>query len=343
MKKQYLAAAFAAFTALAAPAYADFGSTLAGVKEAGALKCTSHNGSYLGFAEVDDNGEWRGLDIDLCRGLATAIFGDDEGHLELIPLSWAQRFPSIQAGEVDIIIKATGWTMGRDTEIGLQYSVPYFIGTNNVMVHKGLGIDSAAQLDGGSVCIPAGTTLERHWASFAAKEGIEVEVLAFEKTEELRAAYYSQRCDGFVQGGPTLAIARSAADDPSAHVIMPENLTLEPLAMAMRQGDDQWVDLANWLIFTLIYAEQEGVTMANVADMKANPPSAEIGKMLGATPGYGERFGLSDDWAFNVISKIGNYEEIWDRNLGEDTAYKLPRGINALWNEGGALYPMLID
>jgi len=304
----------------ALPAHAELGDTLAMVKERGSLNCTSHNGSYLGFAELDDKGEWRGLDIDLCRGLSTAIFGNDD-TLELIPLSWAQRFPSIQAGDVDIIIKATGWTMGRDTEIGLQYSIPYFLGSNNVMVHKELGIETAAGLDGGSVCIPAGTTLERHWASYATRLGIDVEVISFEKTEELRAAYYAKRCDGFVQGGSELAITRSSSKDPSAHVILPDNLALEPLAAAMRQGDDQWVDLANWLLVTLFFAEQEGITMANIDEMKANPPTAEVGKVLGATPGYGQRFGLSDDWGYNVIKAVGNYAEIWDRNLGEGTPY----------------------
>ena len=325
-----------------APAMAASGDTLKTVKERGSLLCTGHNGSFLGFAEVDDQGNWRGLDIELCRALGIAIFGNDES-LQIVPLSWAQRFPSIQSGDVDVIIKASGGTFGRDTELGLQFSRPYFLGTTKVMVRKELGISSLAEADGGSICIPAGTTIERQVASYAQKLGITIEPVLFEKTEELREAYFSNRCDVYAQWGPTLAIARSVSEDPDAHVILADVLALEPEVIIARQGDDNWIDIANWMLSALWFAEQEGITSANVDEMKANPPTTEIGKLLGVTPGVGTPLGLSDDWAYNVIKQVGNYAEIYDRSLGEESIYKMPRGANSLWNSGGVLYPMVFD
>ncbi len=327
---------------VSAPAMAASGDTLKKVQERGSLLCTGHNGSFLGFAEVDDKGKWKGLDIELCRAVATAIFGSDDS-LQIIALSWAQRFPSIQSGDVDVIIKASGGTFGRDTELGLQFSRPYFLGTTKVMVRKELGITTLAEADGGSICIPAGTTIERQVASYVQRIGIDIEPVLFEKTEELREAYFSNRCDVYAQWGPTLAIARSVADDPDAHMILPDVLALEPEVAIMRQGDDNWVDIVNWVFSALWFAEQEGINSTNVDEMKANPPTAEIGKLLGATPGVGTPLGLSDDWAYNVIKKVGNFAEIYERSMGEGSIYKMPRGINRLWNDGGVMYPMVFD
>lgn len=327
---------------LASPVLADAGPTLTQVQQRGALHCSGHNGSYLGFAEVDDKGNWKGLDIDLCRAVATAIF-EDPGKLNVVPISWAQRWPSLQSGDIDLVIKASGGTFSRDTELGLQFSRAYYLGTTKAMVRVDSGITNLAEADGGSVCIPAGTTIERQVASYADRIGIELEPVLFEKTEELREAYYSQRCDIYAQWGPTLAIARSVSDDPSAHVILPDVMALEPEVAIMRQGDDQWVDLVNWVFSALWFAEQEGITQANVDEMKANPPTSEVGKLLGATPGQGGPLGLSDDWAYNVIKTVGNYGEIFERNLGEGSVYKMPRDINNLWNNGGVLYPMVFD
>lgn len=329
-------------TILSAPALAESGDTLKTVKERGSLLCTGHNGSFLGFAEVDDQGNWKGFDIELCRALTIAIFGSDE-NLKIIPLSWAQRFPAIQSGDVDVIIKASGGTFGRDTELGLQFSRPYFLGTTKVMGRKELGISGMAEADGGSVCIPAGTTIERQVASYTQKLGISLETVTFEKTEELREAYFSNRCDLYAQWGPTLAIARTVAEDPDAHEIYTDVLAMEPEVIMARQGDDNWIDIANWLLSALWFAEQEGITSANVDEIKANPATAEIGKLLGATPGIGTPLGLSDDWAYNVIKQVGNYAEIYDRTLGDGSVYKMPRGINKLWNDGGVLYPMVFD
>lgn len=342
--KTYLKSAIAAFgfALVAQGAHAELGETLKTVKERGTLECTGHNGSYLGFAEVDDQGNWKGLDIDMCRAVATAIFGSPD-KLNIVPISWAQRWPSLQSGDVDVVIKASGGTFSRDTELGLQFSRPYYLGTTKVMIHKDLGIDELAQADGGSVCIPAGTTIERQVASYADGLGITLEPVLFEKTEELREAYFSRRCDAYAQWGPTLGIARSVSEDPSAHVILDEVLALEPEVMIARQGDDQWIDVLNWVLSALLFAEQEGVNSANVDDMKANPPTAEVGKLLGATPGVGTPLGLSDDWAYNVIKTVGNYGEIFERNIGAKSPYEMPRGLNNLWNNDGVLFPMVFD
>lgn len=327
----------------ATPALADGSPTLDKIKERGAFNCTGHNGSYLGLAEVDDKGNWKGFDVDLCRAVATAIFGDYEGHLNIKPTSWAQRWPSLQSGEVDAVIKASGWTMSRDAELGFQFTNVYMFAPTKVMVRKDLGATSIKDLDGGSVCVPAGTSTERSMAEYLERVGAKMEFVTSEKTEESEAAFLSGRCDAFAQWDVQLAVVRLKAEHPDDYMILPESISAEPVAMIAREGDDGWVDVLNFTLTTLLAAEEAGVTSQNVDEMKANPPSPAIAKMLGATPGYGERIGLSDDYGYNVIKKLGNYSEIWERNLGADSPYKLERGVNALWQNGGVLWPILID
>ena len=339
LKSAFLAGACALASSAA---FAGDGDTLAAVKDRGTLNCPGHTGSYLGFAEVDDKNNWHGLDIDLCKSIATAIFGDPNA-VKIIPLSWAQRWPSLQSGDVDIIIKASGGTFSRDTELGFQFSNSYYLGTTKIMAHKELELGSVKDADGGTICIPAGSSQEKQVASYISRLGIELETVAIEKTEELEDAYFSGRCDLYAQWGPVLAIARSVSDNPDEHVLLPDVLAVEPEVMIMRQGDDGWVDVANWVLSALLFAEQEGVTSANVDEMKANPPTVEVGKLLGATPGVGGPLGLEDDWAYNVIKNMGNYSEIFERSLGMDSPYKMPRDLTALWNNGGVLFPMVFD
>lgn len=327
---------------ISGPAHAQGGTTLETVKARGELNCTGHDGSYLGFAELDDTGNWKGIDIDLCRAVATAIFGDPS-KLKIIPISWAQRWPELQSGNVDIVIKASGGTLSRDTELNLQFSYSYYLGTTKVMAHKELGIASLKDADGGSICIPAGTTIEQQVAGYAAKIGVTLEPVVIEKTEELEQAYFSKRCDLYAQWGPVVAIARAAKGEVDDHVILPDVLDVEPEVFIMRQGDDNWVDVANWTLSALLFAEQSGIDSTNVDEMKANPPSPQIGKFLGATPGVGTGLGLSDDWAYNVIKHLGNYAEIFERNLGQDSPYKMDRELTNLWSNGGVLYPLVFD
>ncbi len=318
------------------------GDTLKAVKDRGSLLCTGHNGTYLGFAEVDDKGDWKGFDIELCKALATAIFGDPS-KLKIVPVSWAQRFPAIQSGDIDVIIKVTGWTMGRDTELGLQFSRPYFLGPTQLMAHKEIGATDAKGLDGATVCASAGTSTERIAADYLTNLGVEFEMVTFEKTEEMRSAYFAGRCDAFAGWGPNLAITRIKGPDPDKHMILPDVMAVEPESAAMRQGDDNWVDILNWLFTALLIAEQYGITSDNVDQHKAKPGNPTVERLLGATPGIGDRLGLGNDWAYNVIKNVGNYKQIYDRTLGEGSAYKLPRGPNALITDGGVMYPLVLD
>lgn len=331
-----------ATTFLPQAANAANGDTLKIVKARGQLACTGHNGSFEGFAEVDDKANWKGFDIDYCRAVATAVFGDPS-KVNILPVSWAQRFPSLQSGELDVVIKATGWTMSRDTELGLQFSVPYFLGLTQIMVPKSLGIADAKGLNGGTACVEAGTSTERQAAAYFQRLRVNVKLVTFEKTTEARAAYFSGRCDSFIQWGPNLATARLAASNPADHVFLPDNLALETEAAVVRQGDDPWLDIINWTFFATWIAEEYGITSKNVDQVKANPPDEVVAKLLGNTPGFGSRLGLSNDWGYKVIKLVGNSREIYDRNLGDGSPYKIPRGLNNLWNNGGVLFPAGID
>ncbi|WMS40882.1 transporter substrate-binding domain-containing protein [Acuticoccus sp. MNP-M23] len=342
MLKHTIAAALALGLSAAPALAADPGPTVQKIMDRGTLLCPGHNGSYLGFAEVDDKGAWSGFDIEFCKALATAILGSPDA-VQIIPVSFAQRFPAVQSGDIDVIIKVTGWTMSRDTELGLQFSRPYFIGPTNVLVRSDIGATSTADLEGGVFCINAGTSIERIVADYMGARGISYESLTFEKPEELRAALYNGRCDALAGFGPFLAATRFNAPDPDAFEIMDETLALEPESLAARQGDDNFIDVLNWLTNSLLFAEENGITQANVDEVRANPPSASVERFLGVSPGYGERLGLSDDWAYNVIKAVGNYAEIYDGTVGEGSVYKLPRGKNKLWSDGGLLYTLVLD
>ena len=338
----FIAMAAAVAVTLPTSAYTQ-SATLTQIQERGTLLCSGHNGSYFGFVEVNDQNEWKGLDIDLCRALTTAILGDPDAN-QIVPLSWAQRFPALQSGDVDVIIKATGWTMGRDTELGLQFSLPYFFGGTQFMAHGDLAISEATGLDGGTICVEAGTTIERISANYLSTIGVEHTMVSYESAAELRAAYLANRCDAFAGWGPNLAVLRATEiDNPESHVILSDQLSSEPISAAMRQGDEGFVDLVNWMLASLLIAEEEGVTSANVEKMAANPPNPKVARLLGVEPGMGERLGLRDTWAREMIAAVGNFAEIYDRNLGKDSPYKLDRGLNNLWSHGGVLYAPILD
>lgn len=342
--KNIIAAGAIAMTSVIAPHMAAAQSpTVQQIMDRGTMLCSGHNGSYFGFVEVNDKNEWKGLDIDLCRALTTAILGDPDAN-QIVPLSWAQRFPALQSGDVDVIIKATGWTMGRDTELGLQFSLPYFFGGTQFMAHGDLGITDATGLEGGTVCVEAGTTIERLAANHMTTIDVEHTMVSYESQAELRAAYLANRCDAFAGWGPNLAVLRATElDSPDAHVILTDQLSSEPIAAAMRQGDEGFVDTVNWMLAALLIAEEEGITSANVEEMAANPANPRVARLLGVEPGMGERLGMRDTWAREMIAAVGNFAEIYDRNLGKDSPYKLERGLNSLWSNGGVLYAPILD
>lgn len=338
------AAALVAAAALAPATMAQAQSaTVQEIVDRGTLLCSGHNGSYFGFVEVNDQNEWRGLDIDLCTALTVALLGDPEA-VQIVPLSWAQRFPALQSGDVDVIIKATGWTMGRDTEPGLQFSLPYFFGGTQFMAHGDLGITDATGLDGGTICVEAGTTIERISANYLSTLGVEHTMVSYESAAELRAAYLANRCDAFAGWGPNLAVLRATEiENPDAHIILEDQLSSEPISAAMRQGDEGFVDVVNWMLASLLIAEEEGITSVNVEEMAANPPNPRVARLLGAETGMGERLGLRDTWAREMIASVGNFAEIYDRNLGSESPYNLDRGLNNLWSHGGVLYAPILD
>lgn len=317
--------------------------TVKTIQDRDTMLCSGHNGSYFGFVEVNDKNEWKGLDIDICHAVTTAILGDPS-KAKIIPLSWAQRFPALQSGDVDIIIKATGWTMGRDTELGLQFSTPYFFGGTQMMAKAELGVTEAKDLEGGTICVEAGTTNERLIADKMATLGVDYNIVSYEKNSEVMAAYQSGRCDAFGGWGPSLAVLRSnQMGNPNDNVILSDTLSNEPIAAAMRQGDEGFVDTVNWTLAALLLAEEHGITQANVDDMAANPTNPTVARLLGSTPGIGERLNLRETWAKDVIKAVGNFSEIYERNLGMNSPYKLERGLNNLWSHGGLLYAPILD
>lgn len=313
------------------------------VRARGQLRCPAHNGSQPGFAQIDAAGNWSGFDIDMCRVFATAIFGTYKGHLDLVPISWAQRWTLLQSGQLDVAIKQSGWTLSRDTELGFNITRPYIVGTFQVLTPKSLNAKSVVEMDGGSICAPAGTTNERVISAYAKNKRIKIELVSMEKWEELLSAYFEGRCDGIVGTAATIAVSRMNAKNPEDHVILPDVLSIEGQSWFVKGGDDPFFDLANWALNALWLAEQEGITSKNVDDFRANPPSPEVAVMLGATPGAGKRFGLPDIWAYNVIKVNGNYSEIWERNIGMGSPFKLERGINALWKTGGVHFAVTFD
>jgi general L-amino acid transport system substrate-binding protein len=325
----------AAVTALVAfsPANA---ATLDTVKDRQALICGVSQGAP-GFSTVNDKGEWGGIDVDFCRGLAAAVLGDAT-KVKFTPLSSKERFTSIQSGDVDILARNTTWTMSRDGGgIGLSFIGVLYYDGQGFMVKKNLGVDSAEKLAGAGVCTNAGTTTELNIADFFRARNQKYDIVTFEKSDEAVAAYVAGRCDVYSTDTSGLYGYRLRLASPDDHVIMPEVISKEPLGPAVRQGDDQWFKIARWVLFAMINAEELGVTSKNVDEMK-NSPNPEIKRLLGMEGDFGEKLGMSKDWAYQAIKAVGNYGEMFDRNLGEGSPLKIRRGLNNLWNKGGILY-----
>jgi general L-amino acid transport system substrate-binding protein len=317
-------------------------STVKKIQARGKLLCSAPAGGYLGFYEVDDKGQWKGLEADLCRGVSIALFGTPD-KASPVPVSFAQRFPALQSGDIDVIFMVTTWTLQRDTALGFQFSNPYFFGGSQFMVKKSVGVKSATELNGATICTIAGTTTERLLVDFMDRNKLTYKVVAAEKAEETREAYLSGRCDALIGWGPGLASFRvSKAKIPDEHVILPEILTNEPIAAVVRQDDDGFLDIVNWTIAALIEAEDLGVTAKNVDEMKKSA-NMRVKRLLGVTPGVGKALGLPEDWAYNVIKKLGNFAELYDKSLGSASPYKLDRGLNKLWNKGGLLMTPVFD
>ena len=328
------------FAAMAIITLLSFGtahaSTLNDVKAAGHLKCGINTG-LPGFAFTDDKGNWNGFDVAFCRALAAAVLGNPD-KVKYVNLTGKTRFPALASGEIDVLSRNTTWTFSRDVDLGFTFlGVSYYDG-QGFIGRKSLGIKSAKELDGASVCIQTGTTTELNLADFFRSNKMKYEPVPIETNAEARAGYLAERCDVYTTDASGLAATKSTFKDAENHMVFPEIISKEPLGPVVRQGDDQWADIARWTLNALIVAEELGVTQANVNEKAKGTKNPEINRMLGKEGSMGKMLGLDATWAVRAIAAGGNYAEIFEKYLGTKTPLGLSRGLNALYKDGGILY-----
>jgi general L-amino acid transport system substrate-binding protein len=322
-------------TALALVAGTASGATLDDVKAKGFVQCGVNTG-LPGFAAPDDAGNWTGLDIDYCKAVAAAVFGDPT-KVKYTPLSAKDRFTALQSGEIDLLARNSTWTITRDTSLGLTFAGVNYYDGQGFMVKQSLGV-SSKDLGGASVCVQTGTTTELNLADYFKANGLEFTPVVFEKSDEVNAAYESGRCDVFTTDQSGLYAYRLTFQNPDEHMVLPEIISKEPLGPLVRQGDAQWFNIVKWTHFALLESEEYGITQANVEEMKASENPA-IKRILGSDDSkLGEGLGLTNDWVVNIIKAVGNYGEIFDRNVGAGSPLKIERGLNAQWSQGGLQY-----
>jgi general L-amino acid transport system substrate-binding protein len=326
----------AAPAAPAVVAPAGYGVTLETVKARGNLIC-GVNSQVPGFGYVDASGNFSGFDVDYCRALAAAIFGDP-GKVEFRPVTAAERFTALQSGEIDILSRNTTWSLVRDTELGGNFVHTTFYDGQGMMVPTDSGITTLEDLDGGTICVQTGTTTELNLADVMAARGVSYTPAVFEDADSTFAAYSEGRCDGVTTDKSGLVSRRTVLADPAAHVIIDETMSKEPLGPMVRHGDDQWFDIAQWTVFALFSSEEFGLASDNVDSMMASATAPEVRRLLGLEGDLGLKLGLENNWAYNIIKLVGNYEEVYNRNLGPDTPTYIPRGYNSLYTDGGLLY-----
>ena len=309
--------------------------TLEDVKAKGSISVGVNEGLF-GFAMPNEKGVWKGLDVETARAISIAVFGSPD-KLKFVPLTAKTRFTALQSGEIDVLTRNATRTLSRETALGLNFvQVNYYDG-QGFLVPKKLGVKSAMELDGATVCVLPGTTTELNAADFFRKNGMKMKPVVIESTPELAKAFFAGRCDALTSDASQLAGTRAIAPNPADYMILPEIISREPLAPAVRHGDDQWFDIVNFSVSALIEAEYLGITSKNVDKMmKSNDPKVQ--RFLGVSAGNGKALGLSEKWAYNIIKELGNYGEIFERNIGVNTPLKLERGLNALWTEGGLMY-----
>lgn len=291
-------------------------------------------GGLPGFSFLSQDGDWSGFDVDYSRAIAAAVFGDANA-VEFVPLTAPERFTALQSGEIDVLIRNTSWTLTRDTEVSLDFAPPTFYDGQGIMLRKDLGIKSIKELAGASICVTAGTTTELNLADTMRSLGLEFSPVVFEEIDTLYNSYELGRCDAVTGDKSQLSARRGALKEPEAHIILDVTLSKEPLAPATIHGDNKWNDVVTWVVYATFFAEEHGITQANVKTFNTENP--EIKRFLGETGDIGKSLGLPKDWARQVIVAVGNYAEIYERNL---TPIGLPRGVNKLWTQGGLLYAM---
>ena len=311
------------------------GLTLRKVMKNKSLSCGVTSG-VPGFSSPDSKGRWKGLEVDICRAIAAAVFGDPD-KVKYVSLSAQARFTALQSGEVDVLSRVTTWTLGRDTSQGLNFGPTTFYDGQAFMVRKKDNIKSVKDLGGASICTQQGTTTELNMADYFRANRIKVKTLTFESRDEVNQAFFKGRCDALTTDSSGLAAEKSKVKNANDYLILPEIISKEPLGPAVRHGDDHWLDVVKWVIFAMITADGWGMTSQNIDSFKKdNNPN--IKRFLGIIKGNGKSLGLSETWAYNIVKKVGNYGEIFERNVGKNTPLKLERGLNAHWSKGGLMY-----
>lgn len=313
------------------------GAIVDAIKARGQLICGVHTG-IAGFALPDSRGNWQGLDADLCRGLAVALF-NDASKVRFQPLSSSTRFTALASGEVDVLFRTTTQTMLRDVTLGIRHIGTYFYDGHGFMVRAASGVKTAPEMAGATVCLIQGTTNEQVTADYFRAINKPFQPLLFERTDQAAAAMQAGRCDAFGTDASQLAATRSSMQNPADWLILAERFSKEPYGPYVRRGDDEWFDIVRYYVNALLEAEEQGITQANVEEKRKNPANPNMSRLLGVTPELGQALKLDPAWAFNIVKAMGNYGEMYERTMGPRTPVGLPRGPNELWNKGGLLYP----
>jgi general L-amino acid transport system substrate-binding protein len=340
MQARLIAAAVGlAAVILGATGPAQAGKDLDAVKSRGMVNCGVGTGT-AGYMIADSQGKWRGLSVDVCRAVSAAIFGDSE-KVRYIPLTSQQRFTALQSGEVDMTMGNATYTLTRDTALGFDFTGVYYYDGQGFLVPKKLGVKSAKELNGATICVAPGTTTELNLADYFRTNKMTFKPVVIEKVDEIRAAFFSGRCDVYTTDASSLAATRAANVPPPQtiddYMILPEIISKEPLGPVVRHGDNQFADIVRWALYAMIEAEEYGITSKNVDEMlKSENPS--IKRILGVTPGMGKALGVDEKWVYNIVKQVGNYGESFDRNVGMGSPLKIARGQNALWTQGGLQY-----
>ncbi|SOE52280.1 Glutamate Aspartate periplasmic binding protein precursor GltI (TC 3.A.1.3.4) [plant metagenome] len=333
MKAMKLAVAGVALFAATSAAHA--GATFDAVKKKGFVQCGVSTG-IPGFSLADSKGQWQGLDVDLCRAIAATVF-NDATKFKVTPLNTQQRFTALQSGEIDVLTRNTTVTLTRDTTLGLVGAGVNYYDSQGVMVKKDLGVKSAKELGGATVCVQPGTTTELNLADWFRGNKLEFKPVVIDKYDEIVRAFSAGRCDAFTTDKSQLASTRTTLENPDSFVILPEDFSKEPLGPMVRQGDEQWFNIVRWTLNAMLEAEEYGITSKNV-DEQVKSPNPNVQRILGTTPGMGKNLGVDDKWAYNILKSVGNYGESFERNLGSASAMKLERGLNRPWKDGGLMY-----
>lgn len=312
------------------------GATLDAVKKKGFVQCGISDG-LPGFSYADAKGQYQGIDVDVCKAVAAAVFGD-AGKVKFSPLTAKERFTALQSGEVDVLSRNTTWTSSRDAAMGLNFTgVTYYDG-QGFLVNKGIGVKSAKELDGATVCIQAGTTTELNLSDYFRANNLKYTPITYDTSDESAKSLESGRCDVLTSDQSQLYAQRIKLAKPDDYVVLPEVISKEPLGPSVRQGDEEWFDIVRWTLFAMLNAEELGVTSTNVEQMAKTTKNPDVARLLGAEGEYGKDLKLANDWTVQIVKQVGNYGEVFERNVGKGSELKIERGLNALWNKGGLQY-----